>query len=429
MNPSRYNLIFPYKGKYVLFNTATGSILLIDGQMKEALEKNNLSLLDEERRTTLKATGVITDDTDERKTVRARYERSKHDNSRAHVSVITTYQCNLSCVYCYQGKGEVERKRMDTKTALSLIPFVKATASPAATLGVMLFGGEPLLNMPVNVLLARELRAWCEETGKAFALSAVTNGTLLTPENVEVLSEYNCSIMTVLDGPKDIHDSRKRYKHGGGTFDDIVRGLERVRDRHLKTILRINVDETNERHVLPLLEVVKETLGGVTLSIKPVFSSPACTSYRYCVPAEREMEIEDDLYRRARGMGFPVEQPEKPSPLGACAAETDACFTIDPYLRLFRCVILAPFEENAVGTLREGDARPALNTLYSDFSSRDPFTLSACRDCELVPVCRGGCPAEALKKEGTTHASVCKKKGIYARLEKMLVSLAQNRSG
>jgi uncharacterized protein len=431
MKVSIYNLFFPFDGKYIVFNTLKGSILLLDPEMKQILEKGDISSIDEEFKTMFRETGIIVDERlCEQDKQKVRYEQSKYDVSSMHFSLITTYRCNLSCVYCYQGKGELVSKSMDEKTAQCVIQFIKGIVSPqTATLGIQLFGGEPFLNMPVNMRLARELNAWCEETGKTFSLSAITNGTLLTPEYVEQLAGYNCRVMVVLDGPQKIHDTRKYYKNGRGTFDDILEGLHRVREHNLSATVRINVDETNKDYIPSLLKFLKDDLNTVKISIKPVFStSPACMSYSGCIPAEMEMEVQDQLYRTARNMGFTVEQPEKPTPLGACAAETVSCFTVDPYLRLFTCAIMPPFEENVAGIIRPEDAKPVFTYVYTDFLSRDPLALNQCRTCNLVPVCRGGCPAEVFKMRGTTHGCLCNKPEVYKRLEELLVGLAKKYS-
>ncbi len=44
-----------------------------------------------------------------------------------------------------------------------------------------LFGGEPLLNLPVAYYLAEQCHALCEARGVEQRISVITNGLLLTP--------------------------------------------------------------------------------------------------------------------------------------------------------------------------------------------------------------------------------------------------------
>jgi uncharacterized protein len=429
MKVSYYNVFFPFGKEYILFNTLEGYVIVLDSKTKSLLEKNEISSLSEEYQVVFRDYGIIVEDElNEQDKARLMYERSKYNTTSTALHVITTYACNLACVYCYQGKGEVKTKSMGEKTARHVIQFIKnlTTNNNSKSLGIRLFGGEPLLNTPINVLIAKELSKWCRENDKDFSLIAITNGTLLTGKNVEDLAQYNCSFMVTLDGPKDIHDQRKTYKNGRGTFDDIINGLYHVKDSNQKIIVRINVDENNKDHVVSLFQFLKDGgLNNVVISIKPVFNiSPACQSYDHCLPDIKKIRVGTSLLTTARDMNFRTQDQENPPPRGACSAQQISYFTVDPYLRLFKCSNLAPFEKNAVGIIK-GDSRPEFNHINIDFLSRDPFTLDECRTCQLVPICCGGCPAVVYEAQGTTHGNVCNKSGFYEMLKENSINLVR----
>lgn len=411
MKASYYNVFVPYNEEYILFNTQKGSLFLIDSQVKDLLEKNELSSFDEEFIEVLKRNGILVDDDkNERDTVALMLNKTRHDKTSLDFHIITTYECNVSCVHCYEKK---ETKRMDEKSAECVIEFIKGLTVKSSRLAITFFGGEPLLNMAVNLKIAKKLSEWCKETQKEFSLSVVTNGTLLTSENIENLAVYNCKVVVMLDGPKDIHDQRRRYKNGKGTFNDILEGLHQATDYNLDVTVRITVDDTNNDHIESLLKFLKDdNLDTVRISIKPTFNtSPACRWYD-CVLAEPWSKVQTQLVNKAQDMNFPVDQPGKPSSR-ACLARNISYFTIDPYLRLFKCTVLVPYERNAVGTINTKDFWPTFNQLNIDFLSRDPLLLHECRECNLVPACLGGCPAHVLEAEGTTHGKVCDKPGLY----------------
>jgi uncharacterized protein len=428
MKASYYNVFFPFEDQYILFNTLRGSIFVVDDEIKNFLEKNEVFSLSEEYKDIFTNNGIIVEDQlNEQDAYKLMYERSKYNTASTSLHVITTYNCNLACTYCYEGKGEIECKTADEKTAHCAIQFIKNLTenNNSESLHIELFGGEPLLNMPINLLVVKKLSTWCQENNKNFSVNAITNGTLSTEKNVEDLAQYNCSFLVTLDGPKEIHDRRRIYKNGSGTFDDIIEGLHRVRDLDLGLMIRINVDEANKEHIIPLFEYLKDNdLSNVVISIKSVFKiSPACLSYSYCMPDMEGKRVVTSLYTVARSMGFRAEDPEKPSPLGACSAQKASYFTIDPYLRLFKCAILPPYEKNCVGTVSIKDANPMFNHVNIDFLSRDPMIIEPCSTCKLVPVCRGGCPAEIYGVRNTTHGYVCRKPGLYETLKENLMSV------
>ena len=429
MKLSFYNMYFPLGEKYVLYNTFKGSIFVIDSQAKTILENNKISSLSEEYIRIFTENGILVEDElDEKAAYQLLVERSKYMTPLTAVQVATTYTCNLACIYCYEGKGELEKKSMDEKTARCAIKFIKDLVKNdgSTALRVELFGGEPLLNMPVSLLLAEELHAWCEENNKGFKINPLTNGTVSTPEVVEAFSHYNCRFLVNIDGPKKIHDKRRLYKNGKGTFDEIIEGLHRVLDYGMGIQIRINVDETNKDYIEPFFEFLKdEGFTDVNLTIKPVFNtSPACSSYSYCIPDAQGLSVANRFYTKARSMGITTGEPEKPSPQGVCAAQKFSNFIIDPYLRLFKCNILLPFEKNAVGVINAETGEPVFNYKNVDFMSRDPLTVKECRQCKLVPVCRGGCNAEIFETKGTTKGYICRKSGIYEVLKENVTSFA-----
>lgn len=430
MKASYYNIFFPFNGNYILFNTLEGSIFVVDSEIKRFLEKKEISSLDEELALVFIDNGIIIEDElNEQDAYKMLYERSKYITNLIDVEVATTYECNLACIYCYEGKGELEHKRMNKKTAKCVIKFIQQLAenNNSTALRADLFGGEPLLNMPVNRIIAKELSKWCEENNKDFFMDAITNGTLTTEKVVEELTQYNCRFLVVVDGPKEIHDQRRIYKNGKGTFDDIIDGLHRVVDYGLGIQLRINVDKANKDHVVPFFEFLKEEgLANVTISIIPVFNtSPACQSYSYCMPDIEGLIMVNRLNSIARSMNFRIVDPEKPSPHGACDAQKCSHFVIDPYLRLFKCNILLPFEKNAVGSINPDNSEAVFNYMNVDFMSWNPLDTDECRRCRLVPVCRGGCNVEVFEKQGTTHGYICRKQATYETLRENLTSFVR----
>ena len=92
------------------------------------------------------------------------------------------------------------------------------------------FGGEPLLNLPVDVRhggarVARERRrAACE-----LDINIITNGLLLTPEVVDRLKPFGLNgVKITLDGDHDTHNRMRPLRGGQGTFDRIIENIRRV---------------------------------------------------------------------------------------------------------------------------------------------------------------------------------------------------------
>lgn len=423
MRASEYNVFFPHEEGFILFNTLRGSAFVVDSEMKTLFEKNETSFLDPKVVEPFRNAGVLVhNDVDEKGKYRYLCDTQKSDTAAADFHIITTYQCNLSCAYCHEAPVQA----MDEKACKCVTEFIKDVVlkNGSNRLGIELAGGEPLLNMPINVMIAEELHTWCHQTNTQFFLKILTNGTLLTPETIEKLAAHNCQVVTQLDGPRKIHNQRRIHKNGKGTFDEIVAGLHRVTDYGLECVVQINVDETNKDYIVSLLQFLKdENLHTLKISITPRVSiSPACRWNTYCLLYDGGSIVCSQLLNAAEAMNFHVEQPDELSPRRICAAQKNACFTVDPYLRLFKCAVLPPSKKNAVGIIDHKDCSPLFNQLNDDFLSRDPLAIDECRTCNLLPACGGGCPARVLDIMGTTHGNMCNKSALSETLRKSLTA-------
>ena len=85
----------------------------------------------------------------------------------------------------------------------------------------------------------------------------ITNGTDLDVY-LDELIRFECqSIQITLDGSKEIHDNRRIYKNGNGSYEKIFQNIELALSRNLKIYLRVNLDKDN---LVDLPNLAKELL-------------------------------------------------------------------------------------------------------------------------------------------------------------------------
>ena len=103
-------MFFPFGNEYILYNTLRGSIFAVDSEIKDRLEKNDLSSLSQEYIHLFESNGILVEDELNEHTVfRLMFEQSKYMLPYTTVHIATTYACNLACVYCYEGKERWNR--------------------------------------------------------------------------------------------------------------------------------------------------------------------------------------------------------------------------------------------------------------------------------------------------------------------------------
>ena len=145
-----------------------------------------------------------------------------------------TQNCNLRCDYCvYSGVYETRAhsaKSMSLEVAKKAIDYVLANSVDEKSLNFGFYGGEPLLELDLIETCISYVRSVSGSKELTFTLT--TNGTLLTCEAYERLVGLGVDVAISLDGPRDVHDSARKYPDGRGSFDDIIRNLSKIQAKH-----------------------------------------------------------------------------------------------------------------------------------------------------------------------------------------------------
>lgn len=171
------------------------------------------------------------------------------------VTVLTATSCNLGCSYCFQNtapaaEGSFAPPRIPP---VSLTPErARATAAFVAKqqaahhkdkVTLLLFGGEPLLNL-VGCTAMLEALAPLGLT----AAEIVTNGVLLTPVVAARLRDAGLSRAQIsFDGHRPHHDAVRVTRGGRATYDTILENVTRATDTvpDLAWNFRVNVSHRN----------------------------------------------------------------------------------------------------------------------------------------------------------------------------------------
>lgn len=155
-------------------------------------------------------------------------------NVESRVQSITlnvTQICNLACTYCAAGGdgtyGQPQTKISVEKT-LPQIQFFLGRMKKGDLFRITFLGGEPLLYPQGIRVIADYVVAECQSRDLKFAFSIVTNGTLLTEENIRLLNEISCDVTISIDGPKEYNDLVRIQKNGTGSTDLVVDGAVRL---------------------------------------------------------------------------------------------------------------------------------------------------------------------------------------------------------
>lgn len=142
--------------------------------------------------------------------------------------------CNLNCSYCYEyNRGDdswrLKPKHMLADTAAQVGKRIAeyCRAHGIKDFHVNLHGGEPLL-LGVSGLRDVFDALLLSTPGLRLRLGVQTNGTLVTPEILEVMEEYRVAVGVSIDGQRS-HNLWRVDHRGSPAHDRIVSGLNLVR--------------------------------------------------------------------------------------------------------------------------------------------------------------------------------------------------------
>jgi uncharacterized protein len=439
MKPSRYTLFVEAKNdQWFIYNALTGTVLVVDAELKQCLHENHLEKIDPPFLDSLNQYGFITDESiDELKIHRFNHNLAKYNKRKSSFLVFTTYGCNLCCPYCYEGpvvSPEYSSLHMRPEMTSQVAQFIinQTLHNKSQTVGIGLYGGEPLLNMDCCETLLKTVSQWCTTSGVTFYATVTTNGTLLTEAGYARIGKYLSSVHITLDGPQHFHDKNRTKKDGSGSYADILHNLSLLRTTKEHLSIRINVDEEN-RHAMG--EVLRD-LEKIGFKGRPYFHlyfaqimpQDACLTF----PEDPEYETQTKesiwylppLMKMAldRGWGTHLavnigqEHCLVPTNVTSCAYVKDGMYSIDPQGDIYMCPASAGSTQYRIGKICNGAA--TWEPSYYHIITRDPTLIEPCTACDVLPACGGGCAIASYFKYADYHTTFCKftRDIIYERL-------------
>ncbi len=141
-----------------------------------------------------------------------------------HLAVYLSNSCNLACSYCYVSVNQGPAVRPTfAQLKQSIDFFLNDVDHPHKK--ITFLGGEPFVEWPLLTKAARYAR---EQGGDELVLQTFTNGTLLSPEKMEVLNDLDLHVTISLDGRKSANDKHRVYYRAKdrSVFDDVMGRLE-----------------------------------------------------------------------------------------------------------------------------------------------------------------------------------------------------------
>lgn len=141
-------------------------------------------------------------------------------------------RCNLNCSYCYvfKHRDKTWKNYPATMSEDNIILFSKrlkeyVSKTGINTVNIIFHGGEPLLIGNQRLFRYTDILSSSLEGIAEIEFSIQTNGTLITKDFLEGCNSRNIRLSISVDGPKIIHNRRRSYPNGNGSYDDVLSGI------------------------------------------------------------------------------------------------------------------------------------------------------------------------------------------------------------
>ncbi len=393
---SRYNhIVKSDKYGYFLFNAMSGVFLQIDHADIDSfreLQKNPNAVLEYSNSDFLLESQIVLDEQTEEDNLNNHINEilvRRYNPTHMSLTIAVTRACNFNCVYCYETSRPNIYMTKDVEG--SILEFVKQNES-LRYLHIVWYGGEPLLNFDTIKRLTKEF----QKLNVQYSAQIVTNGYLMTSEVSKQFTDLSIkTVQVTLDGIEEIHNNRRPLKNGEETYSRILENtislLANVPDVEL--YIRSNVDKDNIDKYPEFYKEITRQLGNDP-RIKPyegfvndVIESGCSPMFKNIMDPDARVDYIVKHYCSA-GIDhtfLPIRRNQ------TCIANNMYCYLIDPIGDMYKCWISMQNKKYKIGNVSNGAAFDSvMNARY--LCGSDYIFSSKCRECDVLPICEGGCP-------------------------------------
>lgn len=400
MKVSKYNHFIPFTtSKSIAYNALSNALALIDNENLQAytqFAENGIEIKNDKLiKSLLHGSFLLGDNINELDIIRHKIFSGRYATNVLTLTIAPTSDCNFRCTYCYE-KKVINCTYMTEEIQEAIVNLLESQKSNLQAVSVVWYGGEPLLALGIIQNLSVRFKKICEDEKIKYSSYMITNGYLLTQQTLETLKSLDVSFLQVtLDGDSEHHNQRRPLMGGGETFETILKNLKDGYDLLPKVSLRVNIDYDNISVAHKINNYLHEY--GLSDKVIPYFgcvrSDNDCYSEDKCLNACDFAEIE---YNFAIG----TSQPKNYYPINKasfCCADRICGYVIAADGLLYKCWSDIGNVEKSVGNILE--TSNSVNEVYLKYMLFDPTQVSPCKECNILPICMGGCPFQRIAHE------------------------------
>jgi len=341
--------------------------------------------------------------------------------SRRMITFILSYQCNLSCSYCYQkeirktsGTSSMNEAFVDDFFGNYLDKLLPRGLENHPSF--LLYGGEPLL--PGNRGAIERILCYAKKYGSV--VSTVTNAVTL-PGMLDLIGPEKGKINNVqvtLDGGQMFHDQQRFSQSGGPTFEQTILALRELMKAGTNAVIRIHLHPDKLESARLLVEYLEQEKILGHDRVKAYFWSTEDLHSKALSPREYELfcKLFQDVAFKQNSLPTAhfefLEQimDMKTARSRPVRRHCDICVAglhcvVDSLGDIYECIDDAGHKDRRVGILAGGEVeflKPGENSGKLHIHDKPE-----CLECSIALFCGGGCANRLKLQEDSPSASFC----------------------
>lgn len=350
-------------------------------------------------------------------------------------------RCNLRCEHCFYldkvnlyEAGEGNDKIMsDSLLERFIREYIAAQPQGIQEINFVWQGGEPTLAGLDFFKKAVALEKKYAPSGIKILNSLQTNGTLLDDDWCRFLSKHNFLVGISIDGPEKLHDRFRRHANGQGSFKEAMAGLEKLRQHQVEFNILTCLQSENAEYPQEVYQFLK-SLGTSFIQFIPIIehlekppdpsnplrdkgtndfklTSRTISGHQFGRFANQVFDcwLEGDVGRIFIQMFDVFLGLMMGHPAGVCV-QSRFCgrgIVVEHNGDVFACDHYV-FPEYKLGNITNRKLSQIFNQplQYNFGIGKEKGLPRACRECRLLNLCHGGCPAHRTKITGGGEAGL-----------------------
>lgn len=392
MKKSIYNHLCLIQNNWVLYNSLSDEIAILDSKVKELFTNSPLCEIERIHPDFFKFVSekkfIVPNEIIESESCIAKWKEQDNDSEHFSLTVNPTLDCNMRCWYCYE--EHTCQRKMNPEIFERTCKFIESKISSPELkyFSLTFFGGEPLIefNRIVQPLIKKTLDLAIIHK-KGLGLNFVTNGFLLSEEISSFLSSLGVpvSFQITLDGNEDFHNKTRHTVKGERSYNKILENCKRIlKSPEFKITLRFNYTDQNADSFIDVLNDL------IAIGIHPS-ESLHIDFQRVWQDAGNTESVEEriDFVRQSFSKhGFSVSSVKNIQKY-RCYADTDNHVVINYDGNLYHCTARDFTGQNSEGFLSE-DGVLHFNK-KAILRSKIKWGNTICQKCHIYPICQGLC--------------------------------------